>query len=95
MPLASVLRVRIEQVELLSVRKKRAPIAPTLELIHADKINDSLGGNLRQRSSGEAQFHKTELLRMVRVGAERNARTLFAGDFQKTDPQVLPIRTGR
>jgi hypothetical protein len=32
--------VRIEQVELLSVRKKRAPIAPTLELIHADKIND-------------------------------------------------------
>ena len=29
---------------------------------------------------------------MVRVGAERNARTLFAGDFQKTDPQVLPVR---
>ena len=28
---------------------------------------------------------------MVRVGAERNAHTLFAGDFQKTDPQVLPI----
>ena len=50
------------------------------------------GGNLRQRSGGEAQFHKSELLRMVRVGAERNAHALFAGDFQKTDPQVLPIR---